>query len=361
MNGDAPSREDAQRAAGAAARAWSDAQIAAILAAIVPGTVLDPWLFALVVGYIYGKDGATAPGAPDPARRTVKEWTPHVNKQIAEWAAERPNVVPEPNVRPILATAPPIETPHGAPPGPPIPAPPPGLPEPIREAWIQARTRGAELARGLGAYVDDVTQARVGEIWDGEAIRVEADPDLRARNVEAIRRATADAIATGRTPGQLASDLGHIGDDWARNWDRIAATELQMAANEGVAIAAVREFGYEARVARVPNADACPSCRAAFLGPDGAPVVFTVAELVGNGSNAGRRASAWLPTLTPLHPNCRCGTITVPPGFTIDRTGRLRRIEPRSSPDDLPQVGASAPAPAPAPPGPATAPIEAPE
>ena len=103
--------------------------------------------------------------------------------------------------------------------------------------------------------------------------------------------------------------------DYARNWRRIARTELQGVANDGAAIEALRTYGAEARVARIPNADACPDCRRLFLGDDGKPRIFTVAELVGNGVNVGRARRDWVASLWPVHPNCNCTTQSIPPGM----------------------------------------------
>jgi hypothetical protein len=53
--------------------------------------------------------------------------------------------------------------------------------------------------------------------------------------------------------------------------------------------------------------------------------VFTVSELEGNGVNVGRSREDWLPTIFPVHPNCRCDTISVPPDFEVTEDGRLRK------------------------------------
>ena len=269
-------------------------------------------------------------------------WKDHVTDYLDERAeasrasatdTDRPSagtadVMPVPPIEVVAETIAPID---GGPvhvaelPPLPIPAPPPGLPEPVRDAWIQARVRAGDLARGLGNYLDERTASLVGEVWDGAEIEVDADAESRARNLRFVREKTAQALAEGWTREKLASRLGELTGDWARNWDRIAQTEMQGALNEGVALAAVRTYGDEARVARVPNAGACPECRRVFLEPDGTPRIFGVAELAANGVNAGRPKAQWLPSLFPLHPNCLCGVQTIPPGYTIRADGRLAR------------------------------------
>ena len=201
-------------------------------------------------------------------------------------------------------------------------SPPPGLPNGLRDAWIEARTRAGDLCRGLGNYLDTQAQAITSELWDGERIRIEADPELRARMRGTIDQATADAIANGWTTKRLASEYGNLTLDWSRNWQRIAETELQGAFNSGVVLNAARTYGDEAQVARIPEASACAECVRVFL--DGEwPIVFPVGELVANGTNAGKKPAEWQATCWPVHPRCRCSTMAVPPGMRPTRTGRL--------------------------------------
>jgi len=124
-----------------------------------------------------------------------------------------------------------------------VPAPPPHLTPVEREAWIQARTRGAEYARGLGNIVTDDMRDAVVEAWDGDLVTHEADREQRLIVREQIRTETAAAIAEGQGPRKLASRLGNLTGDWSRNWLRIAKTELQGAYNDGVVIDAIRTFG----------------------------------------------------------------------------------------------------------------------
>ncbi len=308
------------------------ALVPALLAAHVTGTTIDPLLFALIAGQIL----AAAPPPELPALRAapLAAWVPRVNAVVQAMAtaattstAVAPIAVMRPTiVGPHIDLEPPELPPPGAPPPPalppgppigglPIPAPPPGLDEATREAWIQARTRAGEYARGLGNYVAEDIGQLVAEEWDGEHIATEASAEQRAAGARIIREETADAVAGGLSSEKLASNLANRTGDYARNWRRIARTELQGVANDGAAIEALRTYGAEARVARIPNADACPDCRRLFLGDDGKPRIFTVAELVGNGVNVGRARRDWVASLWPVHPNCNCTTQSIPPGM----------------------------------------------
>lgn len=48
----------------------------------------------------------------------------------------------------------------------------------------------------------------------------------------------------------------------------------------------------------------CNHCRRLYVGPDGAPRIFRLAELEANGSNVGRKVGEWRPVVGPTHPHC---------------------------------------------------------
>jgi hypothetical protein len=204
-----------------------------------------------------------------------------------------------------------------------IPAPPPGMPEPLREAWIQAKVRAGEYARGLGSVIRQWPNDVEREVWAGESIVTEVDAETRRAKRQAIRDLTAQAIEKRWTPEKLASELGHKTQEWSRNWNRIAATELQNAHNEGVAITALRNDGTEARVARIPESNACADCKRLFLDGEGKPLIWPLAELLANGTNVGKPRADWLPVLTVVHPRCRCSVFALPPGTKLNAKGWL--------------------------------------
>lgn len=61
-------------------------------------------------------------------------------------------------------------------------------------------------------------------------------------------------------------------------------------------------------VYKVPIRDEklCPNCKKAYLNSDGTPKIFKLSELEENGSNIGLKPVEWKPTLSQLHPHCRC-------------------------------------------------------
>ena len=190
-----------------------------------------------------------------------------------------------------------------------------------KASYRQAIRRGGEFARGLGNQVGQDARTLVAEVWDGTKIKLEADPKLRQEMQTIIREKVSDAVAQRSSARKLASELGNATQDYARNWKRIARTELQIAYNEGVAIEAIEIFGEEARVARIVESDACSSCLRLFLDEKKKPIIFEVADLLSRGTNVGRQRDQWQPTLGPVHPYCRCDTQIVPPGMEFDEDG----------------------------------------
>jgi hypothetical protein len=279
----------------------------------VPGmrNEVDPQAMALMMGVLTTRAEPEQQAAM--ADWPLKDWQAVVDDEIDRRQEAGPT---EPPGAPPATTPPVPPTPPGmgGPPAEP-PEPPEWLEGLERDAWIQARTRAGEYARGLGNIVDAKMHDLVVEKWEGEDLVAPADEGLRVVTREQIRELTAEAIAHRKTAEDLASDLGHATDDWSRDWLRIARTELQGAYNEGVIIDHIRWEGADAPVARVPEPGACPDCERVCLDSEGKPIVWSAQQLIANGTNAGRRRDDWRCTTWPIHPHCRCGTQAVPPGY----------------------------------------------
>jgi hypothetical protein len=165
----------------------------------------------------------------------------------------------------------------------------------------------------------------VHETWQEDEIQTEADSTLRQERLEQVREAVGDALATHGDANKLTVELMEKTGDWEHNWERIARTEIQAAYNEGRVIDAIGAYGQETLIARVTESGACDMCLALLQNSDGSPKVFELEELLSNGTNVGKTRNAWVPSIYPIHPNCRCDTVVVPPGFVLDKEGRLSK------------------------------------
>lgn len=189
---------------------------------------------------------------------------------------------------------------------------------PAERRMIQsARNSAGQYCQGLGNTVDEELRA----------LAIEADDEQSAWLRGQAREATAEATARRATIRRLASDLGDRTDDWSRDLERIARTELHNAQENGVAEWIEAEAGGEARVMKLPSPGACEACLRLYTTDGSTPRVFRLSALRANGSNVGRRAKDWKPTLEAAHPHCTCTLVEVPEGWAPDERGRLGRVE----------------------------------
>ena len=181
------------------------------------------------------------------------------------------------------------------------------------QAIEAAKQSAAQYCKGLGNRIDLATGAVLNE----------ADAKLRAKMKKVIKKKVTQAVARRQSAQELKLTLGRATQDWARNLDRIAVTELQAAHLRGTADYYGKQYGGDVLVFRRAMAGACKHCIRLHVGPDGNPRIFPLSVLEENGSNVGRKAQDWLPVVGPIHPNCQCSMERVPPGFGFDEDGRL--------------------------------------
>lgn len=186
----------------------------------------------------------------------------------------------------------------------------------------------ADFIRGLGNVItQDWDNAKL-EVWR-ETLPLEIpDPIKRRERIASIRAVLKQAVEQRWSPQKTASEMAKATQDYARNWRRVAETELQGLFNDAAVIGAVRTFGLDVRIARIPETTACKWCLSLFLDANKTPILFNPVELARNGVNVGKPTSMWKATIYPVHPRCRCGVQAVPPGYTITRFGRLTKEQP---------------------------------
>jgi len=143
---------------------------------------------------------------------------------------------------------------------------------------------------------------------------------------QAINDEVQQAIINRESRSQLVSNLRSITQDYDRDWQRVAHTELWDARLNGHAMA-ILSGGKDAtkiRVFKRPRADACEHCKRLYLEADSiTPRVFTLAQLMAFGDNYKKKMINWVPTLGTLHPNCSCTLNVLPAGFGFDKKGDL--------------------------------------
>jgi hypothetical protein len=137
-----------------------------------------------------------------------------------------------------------------------------------------------------------------------------------------------------RSVSELVTALRDATGDVARDWERVAITEIGNVLNTGMADKIVKmnpekeasEIIVYKRV--VNDARLCVSCRRLHLSDDGiTPRIYTLAQALANGTNIGRKASEWRFTVGVIHSRCRCQLVQLPPGYWFNpKTGDLTYI-----------------------------------
>jgi len=132
----------------------------------------------------------------------------------------------------------------------------------------------------------------------------------RANQEEFIREQIIQGTVSRKSRKSIAREIARLTGDWSRNFDKSVQYISHTALNEGRAALAQRRAGSSdnAKVYFQVQNGACTHCIEAYLtnGIGSEPIVFTLAELEGNGTNIGRKTKEWQPTISALHINCRC-------------------------------------------------------
>lgn len=128
--------------------------------------------------------------------------------------------------------------------------------------------------------------------------------------VNMIRQKTINALQLRQSATQLAATLADTSKDWEVDWLRIAYYLTHEAYNSGRAQGILRNHGANAEVYFDVYPKACKECKELFLTDpddlDSEPIVFKLSDIIANGNNIGRKKDNWKPTISPVHPYCRC-------------------------------------------------------
>lgn len=139
-----------------------------------------------------------------------------------------------------------------------------------------------------------------------------------------IQKKAEDAVKYRQSAAKMASELGHATEDWERDWLRISYTVLQNAYNYGRARAIFRDHGEDAEVYFDVLKGACKHCKELYLTDPGdensQPIIFKLKDIIANGNNIGRKVADYLPTISPVHPYCRCSVRYHDPNMEWDST-----------------------------------------
>lgn len=186
------------------------------------------------------------------------------------------------------------------------------LSQPEEYAVKAAEVHAGAHIRHLGAKIEQQASSLV----------FEEDAKLRSEMLREIVPEIKENIQKRESIGELKSALGHLREDWSRDWNRVAITEKTNALMRGTADAIQKQDG-DAWVYKLPMPDACKHCVRLHIGRDGHPRIFKLAELEANGTNVGVKAAEWKAVVGTVHPHCQCQLIRVPEGWGFSADGDL--------------------------------------
>lgn len=273
---------------------------------------INPILFLRIIGTPYAE-------ADSQTKALMRQYTLDNWKEFITPALLEPNQ--EPNIQEIDFNRPDLE--EGSPETSTIPT---WLSPSERAGLLTAFKSAGSFIRGLGNAHADEASRHILEIWKGEEIKFTRDPIKRQDALDKIRSEVGSAVLTNETASELATRLRNSLQDYSRNFQRIAETELQATHNEGQVYTAVYLDGEDARIARIPETGACKYCTALFLDKENKPKIFKVSEIIKNGSNVGRKRENYKASIYPIHPKCRCDTIPVGAQQTVNEYGEIETL-----------------------------------
>jgi len=133
-----------------------------------------------------------------------------------------------------------------------------------------------------------------------------------------------------RLVSELVTAMRDLTGDVARNWERVARTEMTNVINVGMADKIIKmnpetDSSEIVVFKRVVNDERlCPHCRRLHLESDGStPKIYTMSQALANGSNVGRKANEWVFTIGAVHPYCRCQLVQLPPGYYFGKDSKM--------------------------------------
>lgn len=144
---------------------------------------------------------------------------------------------------------------------------------------------------------------------------------LNKQEQDVIKEKISDGVLRREGVKKIVSKLGSQLDTWSKDWDRIVETEMQSIYNMGISQTITDDHGADSTVYYDVFAGACKHCIRLYTtsGIGSEPKKFKLPDLIANGTNIGRKAKDWLPTLGALHPFCRCQLRYLPKGYKWDK------------------------------------------
>lgn len=173
----------------------------------------------------------------------------------------------------------------------------------------------AQASRIKEKVSDDIVSVDLSYSYKQRMKEEQDKADERLQNV--VKEEINNKILQRKTAQEAVTRIGTTMGNWDRDYGKIVETECQTIYNLGQADMISESYGEDAMVYKQVYPGACRYCIKLFLtdGIGSKPRIFTLSELLANGSNIGRKQCDWLPTVDAIHPWCRCDLRYLPKEF----------------------------------------------
>lgn len=130
---------------------------------------------------------------------------------------------------------------------------------------------------------------------------------------------------------KLRQELQSAAKKSQNRWNFGVKSEIGKASAVGSHQAMIEVFGQESEDIKIiwvmlEQETTCNFCRHASKNPDGSFKTYKLKDFKPSGYNYSRKRKDWELTIPPVHPNCNCRLIYVPPGFTVTDQGELIKL-----------------------------------
>ena len=123
---------------------------------------------------------------------------------------------------------------------------------------------------------------------------------------------------------KIVGEIAKKTKKWESEFDRILQYNSTDAFEKGKQEVILKLDGKETLVYKIPHQEACKYCHKLFVSYSGQPKIYTLEQLISNGTNIGRKPQDWKATIGPIHPHCRCTLKQVPEGMKYNpKTGKF--------------------------------------
>ena len=188
----------------------------------------------------------------------------------------------------------------------------------------KAQQRSVEYSKiKAQQYIDAMTQRITTNIVSAT---IQSNFDMWS----AVKEVIPDSLENGTPRHQVIQKLREMTGDMERDWHRVAHTEMWSAKCHGEVDAMMAgespltNKGADTKVYIKPAHNACNKCKQLYLESDRiTPRVFSLSELIANGSNQGKKQADWKATVPCLHPKCMCVLNVKPDDTEFDSQGNL--------------------------------------